>query len=324
MKTGHFISAARILPVTALIVCFALVAIAGCASQNTGVSASQQSGQATVSASPATGTQAAPPAAATTAVPACRAGLTDCNGGCRDIAVDIGNCGACGKVCPSNSTCKEGRCYCKDRFSATLDGTCIAIPATETTTPAGCSAYPGTTRCGTLCVYLDSDPGYCGSCNIQCRTGQKCTNGQCISPTTATTCSTGEKECGGTCVDVLTDPDNCGSCGWRCSDMAAGALCRLGSCTCPQGMTGCELTHQCVNLQNDNNNCGTCGNACKDGATCSAAMCSCPVPEGRDYQYAIMAYCDGKCIDINGDDDKNCGGCGITCGSGHCMYGTCV
>lgn len=33
--------------------------------------------------------------------------------------------------------------------------------------------------------------------------------------------------------------------------------------------------------------------------------------------------CDGACVDV-GYDERNCGGCGISCGTGHCVEGACV
>jgi alpha-tubulin suppressor-like RCC1 family protein len=60
------------------------------------------------------------------------AGLTSCNGQCSDMTSDPGNCGRCGRVCPSgictNGACVDGaicRQHCEDA-NATCQDNCVA------------------------------------------------------------------------------------------------------------------------------------------------------------------------------------------------------
>jgi hypothetical protein len=45
-----------------------------------------------------------------------------------------------------------------------------------------CGCPQGTTLCpGQVCVNTANDPGHCGSCSIQCASGQVCLVGRCVS-----------------------------------------------------------------------------------------------------------------------------------------------
>uniref|UniRef100_A0A7C2K180 Uncharacterized protein n=1 Tax=Schlesneria paludicola TaxID=360056 RepID=A0A7C2K180_9PLAN len=39
--------------------------------------------------------------------------------------------------------------------------------------------FPGTTRCGDVCVYLLEDPNNCGACGVVCPAGTSCVYGAC-------------------------------------------------------------------------------------------------------------------------------------------------
>src|SRR6185295_17246450 len=117
---------------------------------------------------------------------------------CADTAHDPGNCGGCGKVCPSNAVCTAGACQ------------------------GGGGSYPGLAACpGTsgapLCTNLLSDPGNCGACGHACPGGQGCYGGTCASAPPAPTCPPDAKLCldpSGKmfCANLLGDPGNCGGC----------------------------------------------------------------------------------------------------------------
>jgi hypothetical protein len=264
----------------------------------------------------------------------CRQGLSDCGGFCRDLTSDIGNCGACGKTCPSDSACKDSQCSCKDGYSASLDGTCHPVPTIAVT---GCDDHPGTKLCDNQCVNPDMDPGHCGSCSIQCASGQNCNNGQCISPG-GTACNTGETLCNGQCSSLLTSPANCGACGHSC---LSGQNCINGQCAataqpCGNGLTNCN--GQCVNTQTDVKNCGKCNWQCPTiisgynnaqifdtGIICQSGQCTCPQGETDCGQPTNDAWGRvSKCTDVR-TDVLNCGQCGTSCTSAQtCSNGQCV
>jgi hypothetical protein len=258
----------------------------------------------------------------------CRQGLSDCGGFCRDLTSDVGNCGACGKTCPSNSACKDSQCSCKDGYSASLDGTCHAVPITAV---PGCDDHPGTKLCDNQCVYPDTDPGHCGSCSIQCASGQNCVSGQCISPG-GTTCNAGEMLCNGQCSDILTNPANCGACGHSC---LSGQNCINGQCTataqpCGNGLTNCN--GQCVNTQTDIRNCGNCNSVCMTniagydtGMVCLSGQCTCPQGEiNCGVNSGTQLGKINKCANVK-TDVFNCGQCGNSCTSAQtCSNGQCT
>jgi len=215
----------------------------------------------------------------------CSAGFTDCNGYCRDLTLDIGNCGGCGNTCPDNSACSGGQCMCKGTYSS-CGNICKDLPsdakncgACGTVCPAGqvclkgqcgvtCTA--GKTGCGNTCADLASDPNNCGSCGIACPAGQVCNKGQC-----GVSCINNLKFCSGYCRDLTSDAANCGACGVVCP---SGQTCQNGQCApiCTSGLTLCN--GYCTNLLSDSTSCGSCGYPCGQGTSCSSGICTSVVP----------------------------------------------
>jgi serine/threonine protein kinase len=263
------------------------------------------------------------------AVAFARFGCT-CNGNCVDLKNDFHNCGSCGHVCGSGTTCVNGVCTqqacpsdqigcngtCTNLNSDNSNcGGCGHICGSETACVNGaCQHQPcpsGQTDCNGTCTNLNSDNNNCGSCGNACPSGQTCVNRTCQRPP----CPSGQTDCSGTCTNLNSDNNNCGSCGNACP---SGQTCVNGTCKaqpCPSGQTDCSGT--CINLNSDNSNCGKCGNACGSGTTCANGTCQrAPCPSGQ-------TNCNGACVDTNGDP-KNCGACGKTCPSGQiCVNGTC-
>ena len=145
---------------------------AGCIlPQTTGTSGKTVYDTPAPAAQPQGTTQA--PSSANSGSANCRSGLTDCSGFCRDLSVDVGNCGTCGVTCPANSACKDGRCICKESL----------------------------TDCNGVCMDLNSNAKNCGVCGSACPTGQVCTKGQC-----GVSCTGGKTGCGAVCADLISAP----------------------------------------------------------------------------------------------------------------------
>ncbi|CAM2802991.1 Stigma-specific protein, Stig1 [Legionella steigerwaltii] len=84
----------------------------------------------------------------------CQTGTIACNGSCVNTQTDNNNCGACGNVCSTGSTCSSGQCVAQ----------CIAP----------------FTLCNGTCVNAQTDSNNCGSCGIVCPSGSTCSGGVCL------------------------------------------------------------------------------------------------------------------------------------------------
>ena len=217
-------------------------------------------------------------------------GLTDCGGYCADLqtdpAVDASggflipaNCGACGQQCPSNKfVCTNGECACRN--------------------PIG-------TRCGDLCVDLQTNTSFCGSCDNPCpEPGHDCVAGQCV-------CSATDTQCADGCFDTTSDATHCGDCNTACG---AGSHCQASTCVCNAGLTSCS--GGCTDTQSDPAHCGDCKTACGAGQSCTAGACQCGT--GQDL------CSDGQCYDLQ-TTAAHCGDCNTACyGQQSCVAGQCA
>ena len=142
----------------------------------------------------------------------CSAGYANCDAtgtnGCEVILLtDPSNCGACGRVCPTDQSCTNGVC-------------------------AACSGS-GMATCAGACRDLANDVNHCGACGVVCPAGRLCQGGAC-----AVSCLVaGTTGCAGTCRNLSLDPYNCGTCGNTC---LADQVCTAGTCvnastTCSSG-----------------------------------------------------------------------------------------
>ena len=258
---------------------------------------------------------------------ACEGGFANCDGiasdGCEiDTLIDPANCGGCGKACGAGESCSGGICV----------GACgMGLPCPL-----------GLTCCSASCAKTASDPKNCGGCGIFCAPVVNGATACVASACHISACNPGfadcDKQVGDGCeVNTGTDPKNCGTCGNAC---AAGASCLAGTCQavncqmtgCPAGSSCCGT--KCVGTSNDLANCGGCGNACPPGANlCQMGGCCFPQPGGGEVCSSIVCpsplqNCSNQCVD-EGNDPKNCGGCGKlcppgqTCTNGHCGGGGC-
>lgn len=260
----------------------------------------------------------------------CAVGLVDCNGTCSRVAADSMNCGSCGNVCATGTSCAVGRCDCLAP-KISCDGLCIDLQRDAEhcgTCDHGCASTDicsmgecvvmcteadhricvNTDASGTrtqVCADLMNDPMNCGTCNTRCAGGATCTAGICA-------CPTGQEACSGTCVDLLTDSNNCSFCLTSCG---VGGVCVGGSCTtCGGSLTSCGSPAHCYDTQTSTLHCGACGNACPAGAGCSGGACACP---------GGATACGSVCADLM-TNPSNCGSCGHRCQAmSMCTAGAC-
>ena len=205
----------------------------------------------------------------------CPSGRTSCSGTCRDLLNDTGNCGSCGKICPSGQNCQNARC-----LLPVSSATSVNTSATLTIIPVmSCSS--GQMPCGSSCVNVFSDKKNCGVCGRACGSQEACVNARCGPACTVS----GTSLCNDICVDLNTDMNNCGACGTVCKTFlpnAKGSECTNGQCIVSQCKTdygdcnlkisdGCE-----VYLGIDANNCGSCGVKCPTGQVCYNNKCLVP------------------------------------------------
>ena len=257
----------------------------------------------------------------------------NCNGvvddGCEvDVLTDPRNCGACGKACPADQPCLNGKCGC----------------------PAG------KILCGDKCINPKTDDENCGACGNACeqpadscaqkpaRVYYGCMGGTC-----------GHLKCGGTSADcnndvatdlcasdgcevedIRTDPNNCGGCGIKCKngeeciDEGFGVECavrcsRFGKVYCPD----IPALDPCVDFLTDPDNCGGCGRVCPKAGPNEIRACK----KGLCANECVTGFADCNADTSDGCETNlmahpaNCGACGNRCdiGAGQpCVEGECL
>jgi alpha-tubulin suppressor-like RCC1 family protein len=249
----------------------------------------------------------------------CSPGNSDCDNqpsnGCEVATLSsAGNCGTCGRVCPSGTngaaTCANGTCglSCDPGF-----GDCDGNPSN------GCeTALNGTSNCG--------------------RCGNACTGGTpvCASTTGASAvctsgCPSGQQRCGDACVDTATSVNHCGACGTLCpAGNNTRATCAAGRCgtTCAPGFADCDgdASNGCeVNTQISGSHCGSCNNLCRAGQN---AVVACVTSQCRTTCNLGFGDCDN--LDLNGCEANlltataHCGGCNRVCPTAANAVPSCV
>ena len=208
-----------------------------------------------------------------------------CSGRCREGACRCkprGSCkvdrACCSGQCRRDGTCRPAEAVACGRGEPSDGEDCV--PRGEACTPSGTPCCDGdecvgdaiggyvcrppctggTTRCGTACVDLQTDPNNCGGCgNTPCLSGA-CKNGECCATKTcgSLTCPAGADICTGTAV-------TCGSGAVSCFCHNVGGASKCGS----RGpCTTCEVGQQCVyNIINGVPTYGTCI-SCKGCTSC--------------------------------------------------------
>jgi hypothetical protein len=267
------------------------------------------------------------------------------DGGCRDLANDHENCGACGHACQNGEMCVAGTGECPL-------GHCECPGVTE-------PCAEGEECCEGGCTEVDTDIHNCGVCDNDCMAGDRprgdlCAEGPgdvsvCFCGRVGTACSSDEwctpltepegEDCG--CRDLDSDDDNCGGCGdaYACGDneecVAGECQCEGSERVCYPGETCC-LGGGCVDLETDREHCGGCGDSCEPDETCESSECQCGGDVCSDSEFCCHGDCrTGTCCDDDGDctGDQNpdcdttthaCSCGSVTCtGDESCCYGAC-
>ncbi len=183
----------------------------------------------------------------------------------------------------------------------------------------------------------DDSVSACGAvgnaCSSKSHAAVSCPNGTCRYQ-----CDTGYTDCNGNpsnpnCLSLSSDAGNCGLCGNKCQSKtnAKTPTCSGGQCQyqCDTGYTNCNTATNpsCIKINGtDVNNCGACGSQCQSKTnaktpTCSGGKCQYQCNPGYTNCGSATAP---NCLNVNGSDVHNCGGCNISCKSGqYCEGGVC-
>jgi hypothetical protein len=265
--------------------------------------------------------------------------------GSRTTGIDDQDCGSCGLICPTGSTCQNDfpagcvtanvEAFCADagcppQSVCGPQGLCLTTSCDGD--DAACPLSDGAVGicCNGGCVDPGRDSNNCNACGFQCPAGEFCANGTCragyscanyamepypqfggnLTPCPRSGQNAGEC-CYGSCVDILSDPNNCGTCDILCPQ---GATCVDGACVQADGAAStCSASTPC-----------TAAGTCIEGA-CFAASCS-ELSDGNacaaDGGVRGMC-CEGACVDSS-SDPLNCGVCDLACAGGAtCTFGYC-
>ncbi len=139
----------------------------------------------------------------------CEAPMLECAGDCIDPDTNRRHCGECGEDCGPGGRCVAADCIdacgdsCDDEREVCVGGDCIC--------------RLGFSRCGDVCVDLDTNPAFCGECDESCLDDEEpevCEAGDCVDEEIG--CSPGLTQCGQSCVNLRSHPLHCDECGRAC------------------------------------------------------------------------------------------------------------
>ncbi|MCL2325986.1 MAG: BspA family leucine-rich repeat surface protein [Proteobacteria bacterium] len=210
-----------------------------------------------------------------TACGVCKSGFGNCDGnwsnGCEADLATAANCGACGSECASGESCSAGVCVGSCLAGQTsCEGACLALESLNMSACGVCKSgfgnCDGNWHNGCE-ASLNADNSNCGTCGVQCSSGQVCAGGSC-----GASCLAGQELCGGVCVSLAaTNMSDCG-------------VCLDGFANCDGNLAnGCETDLMAAT------NCGACGNVCSSDQECRGGKCITP---GSSDSCSKHADCD--------------------------------
>ncbi len=230
-----------------------------------------------------------------------------CDGTCRDVTVDVNNCGGCGTICGPSAVCNDRICECN--------------PATPNLDDCNGDLGMNGDGCETD---LQTTVNHCGRCGRRCTpdhgTGA-CVAGSC----TIASCDTDWDNCDGLvgngCEGNLRSLTHCNGCGMTCSLSGATATCMRRVCeiaSCGSGVADCNGNDAdgCETPLGTVMNCASCGDRCNLANATPRCNTSgrCVIQSCNDG----WADCDGNPAngcEVNIDTNANCGACGNDCGA---------
>lgn len=250
----------------------------------------------------------------------CPAGKGDCEEDPQNVCEttltnDVKNCGGCGIECVAANAdvaCVNSQCVitsCKPGYADCNGGYANGCETDTTTSLSHCGG------CGKTCSVDNGSP--------------KCEDGSCE----VSSCSGTFRDCDGDpkngCeINIATNTQNCGGCGAAGNNCAtkypnATSTCVAGACTaptCKPGWGDCSggTTDGCeTNTTNSGLHCGGCNQVCSTSASAHVTSNACSNSQCNPVCSPEYASCDNNklngCEVSTGDDEANCGGCGLTC-----------
>lgn len=238
------------------------------------------------------------------------------------------------KSCSEEKPCSTPGTVCSAGF-------CVAASSIDTRVDTGGEVIEdlcgdavcevGQACCNDTCIDVVQDSANCGDCNVQCGTGEICSDGACRcgpevlaggSACLADQVCCGDPSTDGICANIFFDSLHCGACGNVCN---GGAPCIGGVCGCPAGQDRCG-GEDCISILDNDTNCGACDSTCGDDTSCFSGACSCGGTQCTASPN--IACCQAGGVSFCADTDTsplNCGGCGQQCRPGEaCVDGVCA
>ena len=270
-------------------------------------------------------------------VNSCGGTFRDCDSnpatGCEiNIASHPSNCGGCG-VAGSNCNTKY------DNASSTCSNSACSNPTCD----AGYGdCMPVDFNCETDTTSSESHCGACSkACEVSNASSNNCSNSMCSPVCVGKYLTCDNDKFNGCEANSADDEDHCGGCNLTCNSGPSAHVtsndCVGSSCNpqCSGSYRSCDSdkNNGCeTNTATSGSHCGACNQVCRTDAAAHVASNSCSGSSCQPACSGLFDDCDSMpangCETAVGDDEQNCGGCDVVCGTANasgtnCAAGTC-